>query len=92
MLFDYVLRGNTSVIRPWQPQHVVTSHPFPATDNIRKGLVKSVPNMQNAGHIRRRQYHAKHGTGCRRVGAERTRRFPEGVPFRVDGRMIKPFG
>jgi hypothetical protein len=39
LLFDHILSGNTGMIGSWNPEDVMSLHPFPSSDNIRQGLI-----------------------------------------------------
>ena len=45
------LSGNPSMIRTWQPQGVVSIHPFVANQYILKCVVRGIPHVQRARHI-----------------------------------------
>jgi hypothetical protein len=59
LAFDDDLRGDTCVIGARLPQCVIPAHAVITGQRIHQGLVETVPHMQRAGHIGRRQQDAE---------------------------------
>ena len=51
---DHGLRGDAGMIGARHPQRVVALHPPPADENILQRVVQRMPQVQRAGHVRRR--------------------------------------
>ena len=56
---DHVLRGDAGVVHAGQPQRGVALHPAPPDQRVDQRVVERVPDVQRAGHVRRRDHDAE---------------------------------
>jgi hypothetical protein len=55
----HVLRGDAGVVHAGQPQRGVALHPAPPDQRVDQRVVERVPDVQRAGHVRRRDHDAE---------------------------------
>jgi hypothetical protein len=86
---DYILSGDSGVIRPRHPQHLEAFEPFIPAKYVLESVIESMPHVELAGYVRRRDDYGvgRFKTGL--VGAEKMFFFPIPVPMRFDfGKFI----
>src|SRR5579871_369993 len=78
------LRGNTGVIRPWEPECVVAEHAVPANGHIDFGVFEHVSDVQRPGHIGRRNDEREYTVSSARVSAKDAGIDPPLCPMRLE--------
>ncbi len=92
---DDNLRRDAGMIGARLPQRVKAAHPVIANQRVHNRLLKTVPHMERAGDVRRRQQNAEavfFGLGRIQTGAKITGRFPLWIPAVFYFGGIKAFG
>ena len=92
LLLDDDLRRDAGVIGAHLPQRVDAAHAVIADQHIHQRLLERVPHVQRAGDVRRRQLDAERRRAGRVARLEIPARFPQRVPFRLDGVGLEAFG
>ncbi len=87
------LRGDARMIGARLPQRVVAAHAVIARQRVHQRLVETVPHVQRAGDVGRRQLDAEvFFFRCVESGLEIAGLLPLGIPARFDVFRFKTFG
>src|SRR5215469_1303430 len=54
--FDHDLRGYTGMIGPWLPENVAATHALEPHQDVLKGVIEGVPDVQRSGDVGRRNH------------------------------------
>ena len=75
----HVLGGDTRVVHAGQPQRGVALHAAAPDDRVDDRVVQRVPDVQDPGHVGRRDHDRERGRVAFRVGGEVAGLLPQGV-------------
>ena len=79
LTLDHHLGGDACVVRTRQPQHRLALHPVIAGQDVLKGVVQGMADVQAARHVRRRDDDRIGALRPFRAGREQAALFPLGV-------------
>jgi hypothetical protein len=88
--FDDVLGGDPGVVHPGQPQRVEALHAPAPSEGVHERVLEGMPEVQRAGHVRRRDHDRERSLARRRVGLENPQRQPPSIGRSLDrGRVVR---
>src|SRR2546426_5755972 len=86
--FNHILCGDACMVFARHPQGIVTAHTMVANEDIFYSGSDGVPQVQRAGHIRRRHADDEGGFGRITARFEVATFFPEAIPLAFDGLWV----
>ena len=82
--FDYILGGNASMVHAGHPERIASLHTSPADQNILKGIIQRMADMERTGHVRRWDHDGIGLSGIGRVGVKQPGVDPVLIPAIFD--------